>query len=97
MVEPVHPFQGRELDGVEVLPRPTPMDDLGLVEPVDGLGERVVIAVADAADRGLDARFRQPLGVANGDVLGGFNRSSQHRGIRGMFDGGSTAFGSGFA
>ena len=37
MVEPVHPFQGRKLHGVEVLPWPTPMDDLGLVEAVDGL------------------------------------------------------------
>jgi hypothetical protein len=27
------------------------MDHFGLVEPVDRLGERVVVAVADAADR----------------------------------------------
>jgi len=46
-----------------------PMDDTGLVEPVDGLGERVVIAVADAANRGLDAGFPKPPGLANGDVL----------------------------
>jgi hypothetical protein len=31
------------------------MDDLGLVKSVDGLGQSIVVAVADAADRGLDA------------------------------------------
>ena len=40
------------------------MDDLGLAEPVDGLGERVVMAVAHAANRGLDTNFRQMPGVA---------------------------------
>ena len=33
------------------------MDDLGLEQPVNGFGERIVVAVADAADRGLDAGF----------------------------------------
>jgi len=32
------------------------MDDLGFVEAVDRLGEGIVEAVADAADRGFDAR-----------------------------------------
>ena len=45
------------------------MDDLGLVETVDRLGESIVITVADAADRRLDARLRQPLGVLDRDVL----------------------------
>lgn len=69
IVEPVDLGQRRELDGFEASPRPTPVNDLGLVEPVDRLGEGVVIAVADTADGWLDARFRQPLGVANADVL----------------------------
>jgi hypothetical protein len=34
-----------------------------------GLGERIVVAVANAPDRGLDAGFRQPFGVTNGEVL----------------------------
>jgi len=55
------------------------MDQLGLVRPVDRLGQRVVVAVAFAAHRGFDAGFSQSLGVADADVLGGFNRSSQHR------------------
>jgi hypothetical protein len=39
------------------------MDDLGLVKTVDGFGERVVIAVANAPDGRLDASFHQALGV----------------------------------
>jgi hypothetical protein len=42
------------------------MDYLGLVETVDRFGESIVVAVADAADRGFDAGFRQALSVANG-------------------------------
>ena len=45
------------------------MDELGLVEPVDGLGQGVVIAVALAAHRRLDAGFCQPFGVPDADVL----------------------------
>jgi len=45
------------------------MDQLGLVQPVDGLGQGVVVAVATAANRRLYARFCQPFGVPNGDVL----------------------------
>src|SRR5690606_12444546 len=62
----------------EVSPRPTSMDDLGLVKTVDRFGESVVITVADTADRRLDASLRQSLRIANGHILGGFNRSSQH-------------------
>lgn len=45
------------------------MDDLGLVKTVDGLCEGVVVAVADAADRRLDAGLGEPLGVFDGDML----------------------------
>lgn len=44
------------------------MYDLGLEETVDGLGESVVVAVADAAHGWFDAGLAQPLGV-NGQVL----------------------------
>ena len=54
VVEPVDPFQRRELDRLEAAPRPAPVDDLGLVEAVDGLCEGVVVAVSDATDRRLD-------------------------------------------
>src|SRR5580704_10592533 len=38
----------------------------------------IVVRVADATHRRLDAGLRQALGVSDGDVLGGFKRSSQH-------------------
>ena len=63
IIEPVYPFQRRELDSFERPPRPAPVDDLGLVETVDGLGESIVIAVPHAAYRRFDTRFRQALGV----------------------------------
>ncbi len=45
------------------------MDQLDFVEVVDGLSERVVIAVAYAAYRGFDAGFRQALGVFDRNIL----------------------------
>ena len=48
MVEPVDPFEGRELDLLEALPGPLMADDLGLVEADDALGQGVVVAVAAA-------------------------------------------------
>lgn len=72
IVEPVDPFQCRELDGLERPPRPTSMDDLGLVETVDGLGQSVVVTVADAAHRRLDTGVGRALGVFDRYVLGGF-------------------------
>src|ERR1019366_7684373 len=50
-------------------PGPAPPDRLGLVKPVDRLGERVVIAVADAADGRLDAGVLQALRVFDRDIL----------------------------
>ncbi len=45
------------------------MNDLGLVKPVDGLGQGVVLAVADTADQGFDAGFGETLGVFDRDIL----------------------------
>lgn len=69
VVEPVNPLEGRVLDGLERTPRSTPLDDLGFVEPVDGLAERIVIAVADAADRRHEAGLGKPLSIFDRDVL----------------------------
>jgi hypothetical protein len=70
VIEAVYPFQGCKLDGFDWPPWSVPMDDLGLVEAVDRFGESIVVAVADAADGGLDAGLRQALGVLDRDVLG---------------------------
>ena len=44
-------------------------DDFRLEQTDDGLGERVVVGVADAAHRGLDSSLEQAFGVADRDVL----------------------------
>jgi hypothetical protein len=41
MVEPGHPVQRGDLHRFARLPRPAPVDQLGLVKPVDRLGQRV--------------------------------------------------------
>lgn len=69
VVEPADPFEGCVFDGLEVSPRTTTVDDLGVEEPVDRLGQRIVIAVADAANRGFDTRFGQAFGIAYGQIL----------------------------
>ena len=69
MVEPVYPFQGRELHRFERAPRAATMNDLCFVEAVDRLGESIVIGVADAADGWLDAGLGEALGVFDRDVL----------------------------
>ena len=78
IVEPVHPFEGGELHRLGMAPGAAPADHLSLEQADDRLGESIVVAVADAADRRLDAGIGQALGVADRDVLGGFKRSSQH-------------------
>src|SRR5664279_2099016 len=71
-VVPVHPAERGELDLLDGLPRAgagRSADQLGLVVAVDGLGQRVVIAVADRSDRRDRADLREPLAVANGREL----------------------------
>jgi hypothetical protein len=46
------------------------VDDLGLVETIDGFGESIVIAVPDAAYRRFDSGFGEPLGVFDRNILG---------------------------
>ena len=60
-----------------------------------GLGQRVVVAVADGPDRCFGAELGQPLGVGNGRVLGGLNWSWQHLEVGGVCgdDAGTTAGG----
>jgi hypothetical protein len=46
VVEPRHPFERRELHRLLGLPRCPAMDQLGLVETVDCLGQGVIVGVA---------------------------------------------------
>ena len=72
MVEPVDPLQVGVLDLVQALPGATPANQLGLVQPDDGLGQGVINAVAAGADRGDRSSLGQPFGVADSKVLPGF-------------------------
>lgn len=58
IVEAFDLCQRGELDRFARSPATLPPDDLGVVEAVDCLGERLAGGVADAADGWLDAGFR---------------------------------------
>ena len=45
------------------------MDDLGVVGTIDGLGQSVVVAVADAAGRWFDPGFPEALAILDRNVL----------------------------
>ena len=57
MIEPVNLFERGTFDSFEAAPGSAPVDHLGFVETVDRLGQSVVVAVADTADRRFDARL----------------------------------------
>jgi hypothetical protein len=69
IVEPVYPLEGCELDSFEVAPRPSSVNDLGFVEAIDRLGQRVVVRVADAAYGRFDPGFSETLGVLDRNIL----------------------------
>ena len=77
VVEPVHVFEGGVLDLVEVLPRSAFVDEFCLVQTNDGFGEGVIVRIPNRADRWFDAGYGEPVRVTNGQILGGFKRSSQ--------------------
>jgi len=66
----VHPIESLPLQGLDRLPGPLLANDFGLVEAIDGLCKRIVVAVSGAAHRRLDVCLSEPLAVADGDVLG---------------------------
>jgi hypothetical protein len=51
VVESVDPFERRHRDGLQIAPRTAFMNELRLVQPVDRLGQRIVIRVAYATHR----------------------------------------------
>ena len=63
MVEPVGPLERRELDSLDVAPRSALTNDFGFEQPDDRLGERVVVGILNAADRGLDGVLLDPLAL----------------------------------
>ena len=72
-VVPVHPAQGGQFDVLDGLPGPAAgghIDQFGLVLAVDCLGQGVVEAVPDAADRGNRTDLSEALAVADRGELG---------------------------
>jgi hypothetical protein len=76
LVEPADPAAGGDLEVVEAAPVAAVGGQgggvavqLGLVERVDGLGHRVIEAVADGADRGSGSELGDAVGVGSGRVL----------------------------
>ena len=73
VVVPVDPAEGGELDVLDGLPGPSlaggATDQLGLVVTVHGLGQSIVVAVADGADRGHRTDLGKAFAIANGCKL----------------------------
>ena len=62
-------MQGFPFDLGDRFPGAEELDDLGLEQADHGLGQGIVIAVAYAANRGVDAGIGEALGVADRQVL----------------------------
>ena len=91
VVEPVDVLQGGEFDVVEATPGAAAADELGLVQDYEGLGGGVGVALA--AYRPDGAGGVEAFGVADGQVPGGFNWSSQHPDEQGCDDGANSSMG----
>lgn len=65
VVEPVHPFQRGDFHMFDCSPWPAGFDQLGLLEPVDRFGERVVVARPGGPDRGIDTNLNELVGERN--------------------------------
>lgn len=80
-VVPMHPSEGRELEVLDRLPRARTgraADEFCLVVAIHGLGQGVVVAVADGPDRGRRADLGEAFAVADRRELTGLNRWKQH-------------------
>ena len=65
VVVPVDVGESGQLDLLEGAPGAVAADQLSLVQPDGGLGQAVVVAVADRADRRRGADLGEAFGVAN--------------------------------
>src|SRR5690606_14765264 len=69
VIEPPDPVERGKLHVFEASPGPAAVNHLRLEKTDDGFSQRIVVAVALASHRGLDACLGQPPGVANRKVL----------------------------
>ena len=68
IIEPADPFERGQLHCLHALPGTAPVNDFGLVQTIDRLGQRIVVAAAPTAYRRLDTGLGQALGVADRDI-----------------------------
>lgn len=54
------PLQHCQFDGFPRFPSGAPMNQFRLVQAVDRFGQHIVVAIAPAVDRRLEARFGPP-------------------------------------
>ena len=69
VVEPVDPFEGGPFEVFEAAPGSAVADEFGLVEPIDRLGQSVVVGVAAGPNGVHDAVFGEAFGVSNRQIL----------------------------
>lgn len=69
VVIPVDPLQCFPPDLADRFPSAEELDHLGLEQADDAFGQSIVIGIPDTADRGVDPRLSQPLGVSDRQVL----------------------------
>ena len=67
------------LHGFDVAPRSLTANHLGLVQADHRFSERVVVRIADAPDRSLDAGVGQALGVSNSEQYASHEYRAAHR------------------
>ena len=69
VVEPIDVLECLPFDVLNVAPWSLAMDEFGLVETIEALGQRIIVTVALGPDRRDDLLLTESLGVANTEVL----------------------------
>ena len=78
VVEPVHVGERLPFDVFDVAPRTATMNQLGLVETIEALGEGIVVGIAATANGGDDTGFAESLRVADAEILNAAVRVMDH-------------------
>lgn len=68
-VPPVHPVHGFEFDLGGGWPGGASINQLGLIQTIDCLGQGIVIGIASRANRSSQACLGKVFGIANADIL----------------------------
>ena len=80
-VVPINILSGRDFYVVDTDPGAAVSNQFCFVERVERLGHGIVITIAFGTHRCDRVTLRKSFSVANCTILGGFNRSMQHRGF----------------